>query len=183
MFNDSYNLDLFHLWGRAQIFAESFKGGTLIDSLKIIGFLATFLFAVLLLWVVLRSKEKMADTRGEVKIQLNPPRFKTGKYDTRWKEVREHLESLREAEWKFAVVEADKITEAVLREAGFQGETIGERMTLIDRDRLNSIDDLWQAHKLRNIIVHDPNHKVKYAEVRRAVEQYEKALQELGALE
>ena len=184
MISDPYNLDLFHLWGKAQIFAENFNVniGPVLDVLKIIGFLVTFIFAVLLIWVIFKSRERIADRAEEIKIELNPPKPGEGKYDARWKEVREHLTSFREAEWKFAIIEADKITEVALEEAGFPGETIGERMTLIDKEQLNSINELWQAHKLRNIIAHDPHYTVKYAEVRLAVENYEKALRELGVL-
>lgn len=185
MSNDPYNVDIFHLWGKAQIWYE--KVGQLdfrklLDILKTIGFFGSLLFAILLIWLALKSKERMADQLEELKIELNPPKPGEGKYDARWKEVREHLTSFREAEWKFAIIEADKIVETALEEAGFPGETIGERMTLISQDQLVSIQDLWEAHKLRNIIAHDPNYQVKYAEVRQAIENYEKALRELGVL-
>ncbi len=182
MISDPYNLDLFRLWGKAQVFTGSFNFKDTLEVLKTIGFLTTLFFAILLMWLVLKSKDKVADKLEEIKRELSPPKPGEGKYDARWKEVRNHLESLREAEWKFAVVEADKIAEAVLEEAGFPGETIGEKMTAINRDQLNSIDDLWQAHKVRNLIAHDPNYEVKYAQVRGAIEKYEKALRELGAL-
>ena len=182
MTSDPYNLDIFYLWGRAQILFENFPIQKVLEILKSIGFLVSLIFAVLLLWVILRSREKIADELEEIKTVLNPPKPGEGKYDARWKEVREHLTSFREAEWKFAIIEADKIAEAALREAGFPGETIGERMMLITKDQLVSIDDLWGAHKLRNVIAHDPNYQVKYAEVREAIERYEKALRELGVL-
>ena len=182
MTSDPYNLDLFHLWGEAQILFQSYNFHKLFDILKTVGFLASLIFAIVLMWLVLRSKEKIADKLEEIKMELHPSKPGEGKYDARWKEVREHLTSFREAEWKFALIEADKIAEAVLEEAGFLGETIGEKMMAINRDQLNSIDDLWQAHKVRNLIAHDPNYEVKYAEVRGAIEKYEKALRELGAL-
>ncbi|MDP3697071.1 MAG: hypothetical protein Q8R55_03495 [Candidatus Taylorbacteria bacterium] len=182
MTSDPYNLDIFYLWGKAQILAGNFDVGPVLDVLKMIGLLLTLIFGVLLMWVIFRSKERISDRTEEIKMELNPPKAGEGKYDARWKEVREHLTSLREAEWKFAIIEADKIMEAALEGAGFPGETIGERMTLIDKENLNSINDLWQAHKLRNIIAHDPHYTVKYGEVRQAIENYEKALRELGVL-
>ena len=180
--NDPYNFSLFHLWGEAQILFRNFNFRPILDIAKTIGFLASLIFAILLMWLMLRSKEKLADKLEEVKTELKPSKPGGGRYDARWEEVREHLTSFREAEWKFAIIEADKITETVLQEAGFPGETIGERMTLISKDQLVSINDLWQAHKLRNIIAHDPNYQVRYGEVRKAIEQYEKTLRELGVL-
>ena len=180
--NDPYNLDLFHLWGQARILFTNFNFQKILEVLQSIGFLVSLIFAILLIWVILKSKTQIADKIEEVKIGFNPPKPGEGKYDARWKEVQEHLTSFREAEWKFALIEADKITEAALREAGFPGETIGERMMLITKDQLVSIDDLWGAHKLRNVIAHDPNYQVKYAEAREAIERYEKTLRELGVL-
>ncbi len=183
--NDPYNLNLFNLWGRAQIWYEKIGQADLhklLDILKAVGFLASLVFAILLIWLALRSKDKMADKIEETKIILNPPKPGEGKYDARWKEVREHLTSFRAAEWKFAVIEADKITEAILQEAGFSGETMGDKLMSINQEQLSSINDLWQAHKLRNTIAHDPDYQVKYGEVRQAIEQYEKTLRELGAL-
>lgn len=180
--NDPNNLDLFRLWGKAQILFENFNFEKFLDILKSVGFLVSLIFAILIIWLALRSRESIADKLEEIKIGLNPPKPGEGKYDARWKEVQEHLTSFRDAEWKFAIIEADKIMEAALEEAGFSGETIGERMTLIDKDQLVVIDELWQAHKLRNIIAHDPHYQVKYAEARQAIEYYEKALRELGVL-
>lgn len=154
----------------------------ILDVLKTIGFFLTLVLAILIMWVAFRGKGKAADKMEEIKIQLNPPKPGEGKYGARWEEVLEHLTSLREAEWKFAVIEADKITEAILQEAGFSGETMGDKLMSIDQEQLSSINDLWQAHKLRNTIAHDPDYQVKYGEVRQAIGQYEKTLRELGAL-
>lgn len=182
MTNDPYNVDLFYLWGKAQILLTNFDLKEILDVLKAIGFLLTLILAILVMWVAFRSKEKMAEKAGEIKTQLNPPKPGEGKYDAKWKEVLEHLSSFREAEWKFAVIEADKITEAILQEAGFSGETMGDKLKSINQEQLSSLNDLWEAHKLRNLIAHDSDYQVKYGEVRGAVERYEKTLRELGAL-
>ena len=182
MTNDPYNLDLFYLWGRAQILLTNLNLKEVLDVLKAIGFFLTLALAILIMWVIFRSKGKVADKVEEIKMQLNPSQPGEGKYDAKWKEVLEHLTSVREAEWKFAVIEADKIVEAILQEAGFAGETMGDKMMAINQEQLSSINDLWEAHKLRNLIAHDSDSQVKYVEVRRAIEQYEKTLRELGAL-
>ena len=150
--------------------------------LKIIGISLSILFGILLLWVMIQMRNKYTEKIVELKTQANPPAIGESKYDAKWKEVLEHLQSLREAEWKFAVIEADNILEDILTQADYPGETLGEKLKQISKSQLASIDSLWSAHKLRNLIVHDPDYQIRYNDAREAIRDYEKALRELGVL-
>ncbi len=153
-----------------------------INILKTVGIILSLIFGALLVWIVIKSRNRISGQIAELKSEINPSKAGESKYDAKWKEIREHLESLRDAEWKFAVIEADNILEEILGQMGFRGDSLGEKMKQIDRNQLASIDDLWEAHKLRNIIVHDPDYQVRYNDARVAVGQYEKALREMGVL-
>lgn len=180
------NLDLFQLWRQYQDFLASSDFSSLMNTLKTIGVTATVVMGFLFVWILLKMRgflvEKVAEKVAGIETGLNPPSKGEGKYDAKWKEVKEHIASAREAEWKFAVIEADKIVEEILNQAGFPGETMGEQLTLITPEQLASLNDLWSAHKLRNLIAHDPNYKVNRSQAKEAVENYEKALRELGVL-
>ncbi len=102
--------------------------------------------------------------------------------NTRWKEIERHISSTREAEWKFAVIEADKLTDEMLQTSGFAGETMGERLMNIQPGQLITLQGLWEAHKIRNRLVHDVNYFLRYTEAKRAVGLYEETLKELQAL-
>lgn len=65
----------------------------------------------------------------------------------------------------------------------FPGDTMGDRLMNIDKTKLLSIDDLWEAHKIRNRLAHDPNYFLRHAEALRAVRLFESTLRELGAVE
>ena len=99
-----------------------------------------------------------------------------------WQGVLKHLESLNESEWRVAVIEADKIIDEVLTRKGFEGESVAEKMSSIEKEQMRSIDRLWEAHKARNRIVHKPDYKMEQSEVRRLISYYEEALVELGVL-
>jgi hypothetical protein len=100
----------------------------------------------------------------------------------RWEEIKRHVSSANPAEWKFAVLEADKLVDFVLDRAGFPGETMGEKLMAIDQSQIATIQGLWQAHKLRNQIAHDMNYFIRDVDARKAVEQFEATLMELQAL-
>ena len=104
-------------------------------------------------------------------------------YDARWKEIREHIRSTNTSEWKFAIVEADKLMDDALRSTGFIGDSIGEKMMGIRPEQLNSLDKLWRAHKIRNLLVHDTNFEIRRATVLEAIDGYESTLKELGAID
>lgn len=101
---------------------------------------------------------------------------------SRWEEVVRHFESTKEAEWKFAVIEADKLVDDLLKKAGYPGDTMGERLMNIEQGQLLSLQGLWEAHKIRNKLAHDINYFLRYAEARQAIKLYEEALKELQVI-
>jgi hypothetical protein len=53
---------------------------------------------------------------------------------------------------------------------------------LIEPGQLLSLQNLWDAHKLRNLLVHDANYQLDHRQAVMAIEAFEQALRELGAL-
>lgn len=105
-----------------------------------------------------------------------------GALASRWEEIMRHLDSEKEAEWKFAIIEADKLVDSILKSAGYPGDTMGDRLMSIEKGQLLSLEGLWDAHKVRNKLAHETNYFLRYAEARRAVDLYRSALQELKAI-
>ena len=104
-----------------------------------------------------------------------------GPVQNRWNEILSHIDSVREGEWKFAIIEADKLVDDQLKNF-FPGETMGERLMNIDKTNLLTIDGLWEAHKVRNRLAHDTNYFLRHAEAVRSIRLYEATLKELELL-
>ncbi|MDO8495420.1 MAG: hypothetical protein Q7S32_02750 [bacterium] len=168
--------------GQAAHILNTVDVSPIVSVLRTIGIIATIVFGVLFVWILLKMNRYFAERAVRLKVEWNPPKPAESSYDAKWKEVREHLSSIRDAEWKFAVIEADKMIEDVMEQSGFPGKGLGEKLMAIDKSKLQSLDDLWAAHKLRNLIAHDPNVLVQYRDALRAIEGFEKALRELGVL-
>jgi len=82
-----------------------------------------------------------------------------------------------------AVVAADKLLDFVLRQKGYAGDTMGERLKSAAGDISPSVyHNAWQAHKLRNQLVHEVESEVLSFQVKEALHSYESILRELGAL-
>jgi hypothetical protein len=97
----------------------------------------------------------------------------------RWNTILSHLDSVRESDWKHAVMEADKLVDDSLARAGFGGATFGDRLSNIKPGTLLSLDGVWWAHKIRNRLAHEIDYFLRYTEARQAVGYYEAALAEL----
>ena len=85
------------------------------------------------------------------------------------------------SEPQFAIIEADKVFDQVLKQRGFRGETMGDRLRSA-KPSLKNNNAVWSAHKLRNRLVHETEVKVSKKEVSSALASFEKGLRSLGAL-
>jgi hypothetical protein len=100
-----------------------------------------------------------------------------------WKKIENHFYRGDENDLKMAVIEADKLLEVALRESGVRGVNLGDRLKNIKSDRLPNIDQLWQAHRLRNQIVHEPTFKLKRDLAEKALDIYKTTFTTLRLLD
>ncbi len=110
------------------------------------------------------------------------PTLSKSKLKKKWEKIQARLEEKDEANLKLAVIEADNFIDYLLKRIGYKGETMAERLKQIKPAQLKNLDGLWQAHKVRNNIVHEPNFKLTLHQAEEAIENYEKVLEELEAI-
>lgn len=101
----------------------------------------------------------------------------------KWEEIKRMIESNYEADYKLALLEADKVFDEVLKMAGVRGADMGERLKSLNKSQLVNLDEIWWAHKLRNSMAHDLKFKLYHDDARKAIEEFEKAIEEFGALD
>ena len=153
-----------------------------VDVLKTIAFFVSLILLILFVSIWLRLYV-LVKPDHPISAHITPPQpAPGGPMMARWEEITRHLDSVKETEWKFAIIEADKLVEDALKKAGFPGVGLGERLSNISPDQLQSRNDVWEAHKLRNRIVHEINYFLRYTEAKHAIEQYSRALKELGSI-
>jgi hypothetical protein len=99
-----------------------------------------------------------------------------------WHHIQEAFFKGSENDLKVSVMEADKLLNEALREAGVMGTHLGDRLKRATSGQVPNLNDLWQAHKLRNQIAHEPNFKLKRDLAERALSIYQVALKNLGIL-
>ncbi len=97
----------------------------------------------------------------------------------KWDRVKNHIESENENDWRQAIIEADIMLGELLTKMGYKGEGIGEQLKRVEKSDFNTLDDAWEAHKVRNRIAHDgSDYVINKSEAKRVIDLYRKVFDE-----
>lgn len=155
----------------------------LIWKLKLTSIILSIVFGSFFVYFFMQFQRLIQFKVGRIKSlysSLEPA--KGGAVQSKWEEIVHHSRSSHEAEWKLAIIEADKLIDGLLKSAGYPGETMGDRLMSIEGGQLESLNGLWEAHKIRNKLVHETSYFLRFAEAQRALQLYERTLKELQAI-
>lgn len=159
----------FEYWNEAMLAWESIKFWSLLISL----ILATItMYAIIRLYQVKQEEEYFFSPLIPVEEEKTNERFA-------------HIVGLVSSgnpnDWRQAIIEADIFLDDVLRDRGYPGDSLGERLK--SAQGLRTINDAWDAHKVRNAIAHAGRDFIlTERDAKRAIEQYYNVLVELNAL-
>lgn len=83
-------------------------------------------------------------------------------------------------ELQSAILAADRLLDHVLKKVSF-GSTMGERLKNAQNrfSSYESYQNAWEAHKVRNHLAHEMDHRIDERELRAAIGQYRRALEGL----
>ncbi|MDE2020153.1 MAG: hypothetical protein KGJ13_07450 [Patescibacteria group bacterium] len=153
-----------------------------LGTLQVISVIITIFLVVAIIYIIAKTgwlRSRVEKYRTVVlKTDLSQKRAKEG-----WELVQKHFFAGDDNDLKIAVIQADTILEEALRHAGTRGTNLGDRLKNLKRGQMPNLEDVWQAHKLRNQIAHEPVLKVKRDTAERALDAYREALKNLGALD
>jgi hypothetical protein len=99
-----------------------------------------------------------------------------------WQSVRRKYDSGHPDSIRLAVIEADKVVDNILKQAGYPGEHMADRLARLPGDQLSSLSRLWRAHRFRNQLVHSPDYQPEPEQASQAMEGYESFLREIKIL-
>ena len=99
-----------------------------------------------------------------------------------WREIEKLAESANASEWNMAILRADALLDDALQHTKHEGETVKERLDRVDPTQMPSRERVYSAHRLRNMIAHDPTVSHTRETIAHALRSYQIAFQELGIL-
>lgn len=86
--------------------------------------------------------------------------------------------SLKKTNPKQAILDADNLLDFALEKKGYKG-TLGEKLKKSSKFLGNS-QEIWNAHKLRNRIVHELDIKISFEEIDGALFVFSRVFENLG---
>ena len=64
---------------------------------------------------------------------------------------------------------------------GYKGETMAEKLKQVSRTNFNTVDDAWEAHKMRNKVAHEGvEYHIDEREKNRVINLYQRVFKEFG---
>ncbi|MBI2604102.1 MAG: hypothetical protein HYW56_01005 [Candidatus Harrisonbacteria bacterium] len=147
----------------------------IIIALDVLG-IAFFIFLLTKIWP-LQWRPTLFHKRHKKEERKKDPVFVARWADIVGKAAIGTAESLR-----LAVIDADALVDAALKQSGYEGENMAERLARVLPSEVKSVEGVWAAHRLRNDLVHTPGYELKPEEGKVAVEMYELFLKEVSIL-
>jgi len=99
----------------------------------------------------------------------------------KWREIEFLIKSGEKNNLKIALLKADNLFDDVLKSVGFGGSTLGERLKVASY-KYPKLREVWEAHKIRNRLVHESEFELSLSQTKRAIEIFKRALKNLGAI-
>jgi hypothetical protein len=101
------------------------------------------------------------------------------KFTDKWSKILTHVESPNGNDWMLAIIEADIILGEMLEKMGYQGDSIGEKLKRVEKADFQTLDQAWEAHKVRNAIAHQGSDFVlNQREAKRVISLYREVFEE-----
>jgi len=127
---------------------------------------------------VIRNKE---EELYDKKVEMGFETAETG--DTvmahRWENAVKHISSDNPNDWKQAIIEADIILEDLLNRMGYSGDSIGDKLKKVATGDMKSLNEAWEAHKVRNQIAHEGStFTFNHHEAKNVIGMYRKVFEE-----
>lgn len=113
---------------------------------------------------------------------LLAPEGKVGMHP-RWEHIQSLVEGNSPSEWREAIIEADIMLDDVLAKEGYVGDGVGEKLKSADSTELKTLQNAWEAHKVRNQIAHQGStYDLSDTVAQRTIAHYEAVFRELNVI-
>lgn len=159
-------------------------GKVAIEWLVVLSFPVALFFIIGIVYTVEKMKiiKKKYAEKHDLKIE---PAFEDvsvapGSRDLtmRWRQAQALLNSQNPNDWKQAILEADAMLLDILTGLGYQGDGVGEKLKRVQPGEMKSLDDAWEAHKMRNTIAHEAGFPLDHHQATQTFHRFRKVFEE-----
>lgn len=156
---------------------------------SIIKFIVGIYIIVIIIDIILLMMQRpLGSNIKETRLGMDVPKelvrrkYKT-KLKAKWEPIKKRMENDNEAQFKLAIIEADDLIGDLIIRMGYGGNNLGEALEAVPVGQIENIDDIKQAHTLRNRIIHDDSFSLTKDQAEKAMAAYEEFLSFHGVLD
>lgn len=133
-------------------------------------------------WLILWPFRLIFQKKTVIKYQQRENVYVTQEYiHQKWQEIEQLMQLGKPSNYAKAILEADKLLDHVLKGLRAPGITMGDRLKASkNRFSKDAYYAAWQAHKIRNELVHNSEYEATDFIARHAIVNFKKALDELS---
>lgn len=147
--------------------------------MKFVSILLVIIFIIITVYLF----KNLVRLRTEARLKLYPGAQNVeGEFvmtNPKWEKILNHIESTNENDWKLAIIEADIMLDNLLDKLNLPGDTIGDKLKSVEKSDFLTINNAWEAHKIRNQIAHEgSDFALNQREVKRVVDLYKSVFEE-----
>lgn len=150
------------------------------SRLEVVSFLVSALLAVGIAYTMVKIKKIRAEESKELNAGAGgTQRTMEERKNEKWKHILDLSESENPREWRLAILEADILLDELVNKMGYRGDTLGEKLKSIEVSDFTTLNEAWEAHKVRNVIAHEGSDFILTArETRRIIGLYRQVFEE-----
>ncbi len=103
--------------------------------------------------------------------------------NSRWDIIQKRVSENNPESWRIAIIEADILLDETLSNAGYVGQSLGEKLRGANPQSFTTIQDAWNAHKVRNDIAHvGSDFILTQKRAQETLTQFERVFREFGVV-
>lgn len=91
---------------------------------------------------------KIVSVPGDEENHIDEPTNK------KWLHVQQLINSNNPSDWRIAILEADIMLDELLIASGYVGDSVGDKLKMVEPSDMLTLDKAWEAHKVRNRLAH-----------------------------
>ncbi|MDB4516541.1 SH3 domain-containing protein [Crocinitomicaceae bacterium] len=149
----------------------------IISIIVIISILFILVLLVGIVYVTIRTNQIRAKEKKRIAAAI--PEDIEQRKNERWEKILSHIVSSNPNDWRLAIIEADVLLDEVVTKMGYPGDGLGNKLKGVARGDFESIDEAWEAHKIRNLIAHSgSDYILTQREAKRVIDLYTKVFTE-----
>ncbi len=163
--------------------ARDYFGGFISEHLVLLQFIAVVLSALFIAGLIyILNRVGYGNIKSEQFMHLFGGSVSKRRSIKGWKQIQKRLSFNDPAQWKIAILEADRILDEILKMAGYLGR-MDDKIELLTSAQISNIEEIKSAHLICHQIAQDANFELSQEAALQTVEIYRKAFMELNLIQ